>query len=141
MNIEFLLVFVINTHALKVYKTLTFPENDSGLAGLKFKPPISDVEFTNSITICARFNFERLHNSMLFDFANQEGERYLKLKIRYPTTWLVFGDSLKGRNSFASWVLQDPASKDYIIFFANIWHHICLAYSHGGQIRLTLVNM
>ena len=149
MNIGFLLVFAISSHALKVYQSLELPENQSGLAGLEFKDSSLDVafkdssldvEFNNSITICTRFNFGRLQNAVLFEFANDE-ERYLKLSIRYPSTWLSFGDSLKGPKSFASWVLQDPLTKDYAIFFAKKWHHICLAFdSSNGQIRLILVN-
>ena len=140
MNIGFLLVFAISSHALKVYQSLALPENQSGLAGLEFKDSSLDVEFSNSITICTRFNFGRLQNAVLFEFANDE-ERYLKLSIRYPNTWLSFGDSLKGPKSFASWVLQDPLTKDYAIFFAKKWHHICLTFdSSNGQIRLILVN-
>ena len=120
-----LLVFLATQcHALKVYQSLLSANSQSGLAGLKFKGPLKDVEFSNSITACARFNFGRLQRSVLFDFGNQQHDDFLRIKVKHPATWVVLGDSLKGPRSFASWVLQDPISKDYTVFFGNKWHHM-----------------
>ena len=136
-------ILVSACNGLKVYQSLLSPDSTSGVAGLKFIGPILNTEFSSSVTICGRFNFRRLQQSALFDFTN-ENERLMFLQIRYPTTWFQFGNPLNGPNSFASWVLQDPKTKDYSIFFASKWHHLCISYdSNDGnsKIILSLVKM
>ena len=137
----YILILLPCVYSLKVYQSLLPPESQFGLAGLKLKTTdYNGVALSNSLTICARFNFGRLQNSILFDIANKKNEHYTNLQIKYPNTWLRFGDSRNGPKSFASWVMQDPVTEEYTIFFANKWHHLCLSYETDGYIRVTLVS-
>ena len=138
--------------SLKVYHSQLPIESKSGLSGLKYlKEQQNSIIFSNSFTICSRFNFKKLGNTArLFEIqpSNNSEANFLWLSISYPWTWFGFGNSdkkLNGKGFYSSWLLQDPITKDFNIWYTNKWHHVCIAYdsekSHITFIKVLCSNM
>ena len=101
MLLIILLLFRI-CFSLKVYHSQLPIESKSGLSGLKYlKEQQNSNIFSNSFTICSRFNFKKLGNTArLFEIqpSNNSEANFLWLSISYPWTWFGFGNSDKKLN-------------------------------------------
>ena len=142
-----ILIFITTTSALKIYRSSLPISNTSGLSGLKYKnEPNKNIDFNDGLTACARFNYKKLgKKSRLFDFGKEGGytKDFLWFRIGYPATWFGFGNKKEGKGYVSSWVLQDPKTESYNIWYANRWHHVCIAFdakrSHLAVIKVCIL--
>ena len=119
------------TKSLSVYQSTLPIESSTGVAGLKYINPHQNVSFSNGITICARFNYLKLgHEAKLFEIGPTTV--YFWFKVDYPATWFGFG-SARTSKSYNSWILKDPSTEEYNIWYTNKWHHICVAYDQNSN--------
>ena len=138
------LFLITSSWALKIYHSTLSVSSNSGLSGLKYKHVQNgNLNFNDGITICARFNYKKLgEKAWLFDFDRKgKGKPFLWFRIMYPNTWFGFGRYDKGRGHYSSWALKDPKTQNYNIWYANRWHHICIAFdakrSHIAVIKVS----
>ena len=144
MKFSISLLLVTSSWALKIYHSTLSVSSNSGLSGLKYiNAQNVDIDFNEGITICARFNYKKLgEKAWLFDLDRKgKGKPFLWFRIMYPNTWFGFGRYDKGRGYYSSWVLKDPKTQNYNIWFANRWHHVCIAFdakrSHIAVIKVS----
>ena len=91
--------------SLRIFESTLPIDSLTGVSGLKYIPTEDqdDVRFTNSFTICARFNYQLLgNNAFLIDIVPKViGSRdFFWFKINYPASWWGFGNSEKGVGNF-----------------------------------------
>ena len=118
-------------HLLTVSLALKVYENESSNkpnpdAGLRLIPKSSgDSNFTQGITICGRFKYQRLSKeSTMFDIAaQQQDQRLVWSFMGYKETFIGFGDNHE------NWVVKNPPDNNFLIWASNRWHHVCLAYN------------
>ena len=91
--------------------------------------------------MCIRFNYKKLNSGDLarilaignpHTFIAKPGEwtaDFVYMYARYPATWFGFGYLDKGDGYYSSYVLEDPEKKTFMLFQANRWHHVCVAFS------------
>ena len=87
--------------SLKIFESTLPIDSLTGVSGLKYVPTEDqvDVQYTNSFTICSRFNYQLLgNNAFLIDIVPKViGSRdFFWFKINYPASWWGFGNSEKG---------------------------------------------
>ena len=124
------LVFVlINTClSLKIYRS-NLSIGKSGLSGLKYVHSGQNLISTNSFTVCGRFNYKRLGGeSVIFDLDKNLAASFLWLTMGYPYTWVNFGNFETDHIASTSYILKDPKTDEFSIWYTNKWHHICFAY-------------
>ena len=130
---KFVVIMINSCLSLKIYHSIA---SESEISGIKFINPNQNVTFTNSLTVCGRFNYKKLGaESVIFD-------SIIWLQMRYHLSFLFFGDWREKNNPiFASYILQNPNTQDFRIWYPNKWHHLCLAYdSQTNHITLVMVN-
>ena len=102
MVTELVLMLIIGSGAsLRIFESTLPIDSLTGVSGLKYVPSEDqvDVRYTNSFTICARFNYQLLGgNAFLIDIVPKIiGSRdFFWFKINYPASWWGFGNSEKG---------------------------------------------
>ena len=141
-----IMIFITTSSALKIYRSSLPISNTSGLSGLKYKnEPNKNIDFKDGFTACARFNYKKLGGkAWLFDFGTNGGDdrEFLWFRIAYPATWFGLGNKKGGKGYVSSWVLQDPKTENYNIWYANKWHHVCIAFdakrSHIAVIKVCI---
>ena len=139
-----IMLLVTSSCALKIYHSTLPISSNSGVSGLKYKNEQNkDFDFDEGLTVCARFNYKKLGGkAWLFDFDKQEGigKSFLWFRIMYPATWFGFGNYGGGKR-YSSWALKDPRNNNYNIWYANRWHHVCIAFdkrrSHIAVIKVS----
>ena len=139
-----IMMLIMSSSSLKIYRSTLPISSNSGVSGLKYKNEQNkNINFNEGFTICARFNYKKLgHKSWLFDF-DQKGKSksFLYLRIEYPATWFGLGN-FGGGKRYASWLLKDPKTKNFNIWYANRWHHVCIAFdaksSHIALIKVSV---
>ena len=57
----------------------------------------------------------------------------------YPATWFGFGNNYISDAS-ASWILKNPFTKEFNIFYMNKWHHLCLAYEKNTN-KISMIKV
>ena len=141
------MILITTSSGLKIYRSNLPISSNSGLSGLKYKnEPNKNIDFNDGLTACARFNYKKLgKKSRLFDFGKEGGytKDFLWFRIGYPATWFGFGNKKEGKGYVSSWVLQDPKTESYNIWYANRWHHVCIAFdakrSHIAVIKVSIL--
>ena len=149
--------------SLRIFESTLPIDSLAGVSGLKYVPTDdqTDVRFTNSFTICARFNYQLLgNNAFLIDIVPKIiGSRdFFWFKINYPASWWGFGNSEKGVGNivkhvfifevaqfhvsgyFSNWILQDPITDSFGIWHTYSWHHICITYD-STQSHITIAKV
>ena len=121
---KFLLLIVLlpfYTNGIKVYKSTLSLEERATPVGLHFqKSKSQNKRFTNSVTFCARFRYERLgkfedRSSRIFDIngpSYNAALSFLWLNARYPETWFGFGNYGKPM-SYSNWILFEPLTREF----------------------------
>ena len=143
----YIIILITSSCALKIYHSTLPISRNSGLSGLKYKnEPKKDINFNDGLTACARFNYKKLgRKAWLFDFGTNGGDdrEFLWFRIAYPATWFGLGNKKGGKGYVSSWVLQDPKTENYNIWYANKWHHVCIAFdakrSHIAVIKVCII--
>ena len=122
-------IFLIGTClSLKIYRS-SLPIGKSGLSGLKYVHSGQNLISTNSLTVCGRFNYKRLGGeSVIFDLDKNLAVSFLWLTMGYPYTWVNFGNFETDHIASTSYILKDPKTDEFSIWYTNKWHHICFAY-------------
>ena len=116
--------------SLKIYKSNVPIDGNSGLSGLKYLHSKENVVFTNSLTVCGRFNFKRLGGkSIMFDIDKNLATSFLFLPMNYPNTFVNFGNFDKDHIAMSSYILNDPKTEEFSIWYTNKWHHVCFGYN------------
>ena len=60
---------------------------------------------------------------------------------RVPVMFFTFG-SPRAKGSHKAFLLTDPDTGEYIIWTANRWSHVCIAYEKArGFIKVVLVSL
>lgn len=121
------------TEALVVYKS-TLSINQIGIpSGLHYIPNNGQImSQSNSFTVCCRFNYQRLLNRpRILDIVNPNhpSQSFLEINAGYPYSWWRLGNYEKGNESFSNWIVKDPVTNGFSVWTANLWHHLCVAYS------------
>lgn len=117
------------SNALDAYKSTLPIEKVSGASGIKLKNGFSFKKtFTNSLTFCTRFNFQRLGNRILEFRDPLTLELLLWIRLEAKFTWFGYGNHLV-EGSYSSWLLKDPHSNNYAVWQSNNWHHLCISYN------------
>ena len=131
---KLILIMINNCLSLKIYHSIG---SESGISGLKFINPNQNVASTNSLTVCGRFNYKKLGaESVIFD-------NIIWLQMRYPLTFIYFGDWREKNNPvYANYIVQNPNTQDFSVWYTNKWHHLCMAYdSKTNYITFVMVNL
>ena len=131
----FMLIVALNlsnfSWSLKVYHSLLPIDSDSGLAGLHFlkQNQSAAVSFTNSLTYCLRFKYQKLGEQSYIWYIGAPGSwvYLMKLSAAYPATWFHFGANYR-ENGYSNWILKDPIKNQFDIWYTNKWQHVCIAY-------------
>ena len=107
---ELVVMLVIGSGAsLRIFESTLPIDSLTGVSGLKYVPSEDQVDarYTNSFTICARFNYQLLGgNAFLIDIVPKViGSRdFFWFKINYPASWWGFGNSEKGVGNMGKYV-------------------------------------
>ena len=125
--------FTSNIIALKIYQSNVGFQNEKVISGLFYKKQTrQNIILSQNMTICVRFNFKRLsHLSQIIAIKNsnsQNDPNFLRIRARYPESWINFGNSEHGTGSKSSWILHDPKLNSYSIWETYKWHHICFSF-------------
>ena len=133
-----LLVFRTEAQSLKTYKAET-SDDEYDIIGLHYKKSANqaNVKLT-SFTICLRFNYLRIgqtaHIINLMTTDKNE-PKLLNLEPRFPTSYIFFGQSKKGKGYFDSEILRESANgTNYAIWKTNMWHHLCVAFDGSTHV-------
>ena len=140
-----IMMLIMSSSSLKIYRSTLPISSNSGVSGLKYiNEQNKNINFNEGFTVCARFNYKKLSwKSWLFDF-DQKGKTksFLWFKISYPNTWFGLGNFGGGGKKYGSWLLKDPETKNFNIWYANRWHHVCIAFeaksSHIALIKVSV---
>ena len=126
---------------IKLFEAIAIYESEEALnatdpfAGLKFirNSTKQDSDFTQGVTFCVRFNFNRLSDgSTIFSVENPGRPLAVLAFAGYQETFLFFG----GMN----WIVKDPESQTFRLWTTNKWHHMCLGYDRNSSF-LTLIRV
>ena len=127
---KLVLIFIGTCLSLKIYKSNVPIESKSGLSGLKYIHSKENVIFTNSLTVCGRFNYKRIgEKAVMFDIDKNLATSFLFFGMDYPNTFLNFGNFDKNHTAMSSYILNDPKTEEFIIWHTNKWHHLCFGYN------------
>ena len=138
---KLILIFISCALSLKVYHSTLSTDDNKKTSGLKYLlGHHKNISFTNNLSFCARFNYKRLNVMLFRTYSKNKFETpFINLRITYPTAFFSIGDRLK-ENSFGSWILNDPKTNEFVIWYAYQWHHVCFAYkSVSSHIALVKV--
>ena len=144
-----LLVYIVailnlknSSSALKVYHSLLPVDSDSGLAGLHYLKQNQSVSFTNSLTYCLRFKYQKLGDQSFIWFIGEPGSwvNSMILRAQYPATWFLFGPTYQ-HFGHSNWIVKDPITNEFDIWRTNNWHHLCISYDKvNNLLSMTKVN-
>ena len=147
-----LVLFLINTStlSLKVYRSIEVV-NDNSIKtrqhGLYYLKQNQTATFTNSVTFCSRFNYQRFAKgaeARIWEI-KEPGSwvHFMFISAQYPATWFFFGNN-HIPNADSNWVLKDPITNDFNIWRMNTWHSVCMAYnkenSHIAMIKVSFLH-
>ena len=149
MRLKLLLCFMVTilnfsnfSWSLKVYHSLLPVDSDSGLAGLHYLKQNQSVSFTNSLTYCLRFKYQKLGEQAFIWYIGAPGSwvYLMKLSAAYPATWFHFGPTYQDMG-YSNWILKDPIKNQFDIWYTNKWQHLCIAYDNvNNSLTITKVN-
>ena len=140
---KFVLLLAASCASLKVYRSTLPLGSKSGISGLKFVNQNDKINYTNSMTFCGRFNYKNLGSqSIMFSIDEEMKIRpYLWIKMEYPLAFMSFGNYDNDQVNFANWILQNPKTEEFSIWYPNKWHHFCIAHDNErSHIALVLVS-
>ena len=150
-QILYLVLYLINSiTALKAYRSIRVV-NDTLVKtrqhGLHYLKQNQTATFTNSVTFCLRFNYQRFgdwHKARIWTIKEPGSWVYfLVLNAQYPATWLLFGNNHRS-NAHSNWVLKDPITNDFNMWRMNTWHSLCIAYnkktSHIAVVKVSSIS-
>ena len=129
--------------SLKIYKSTQPMHIQKAYSGLIYMPEMKNYTFSQSLTMCMRFNVMRLH-VMIMHIANSDN-RFFYLKPDMKSTWLFFGNDGNTSRSYGSWVLQEDDS--FNLWKINHWHHFCFHYKNETgtmsvvKVKSKLINL
>ena len=139
---KFVLLLAASCASLKVYRSTLPLGSKSGISGLKFVNQNENIYFTNSMTFCGRFNYKNLGSQSIMFSIDEEIRPFLWIKMEYPLAFMSFGNYDNDHIHFANWILQNPKTEEFSIWYPNKWHHYCIAYdSKRSHIALVMVNL
>ena len=126
---KFVLLLAASCASLKVYRSTLPLGSKSGISGLKFVNQNENIYFTNSMTFCGRFNYKNLGSQSIMFSIDEEIRPFLWIKMEYPLAFMSFGNYDNDRINFANWILQNPKTEEFSIWYTNKWHHVCFGYN------------
>ncbi len=104
-----------------------------------------DIFASRGLTICGRFNYKQLlHESLFWKVASPEWD-LLWMHTMYTSAFFGFGNrfpngSVIREKSYANWIIKDPIRDKYLIWIADSWHSLCLAF-HKPTSEIILVKV
>ena len=149
MKLTFL-VLLSNVIALKIFMSNKNENGEKIISGLHHKSKIDDIRpvFSNSLTICIRFNIKRYGTKMknpaqILEIENKKFT-FLGLRATYPTSTLFWSKS-NSKDNILRW-LYDPRRRiSYPMWKLYVWHHVCYSYSkknsHTSLVRVRKNNV
>ncbi len=136
-NLRFLTLLVIFQVSfvrakITVFESISALDSNRKLSGLHLKANKTSVSLSNfdGLTICGRFDFKSLNQARSqFISIWSPSWSVLKIEIGYQLSFFGFGNN-DTHGSMPSYMLQDVEQddNDYMIWSANKWHHMCIAY-------------
>ena len=144
-----LVILLINSClSLKIYHSIPKNEETTGEeSGFRYSKQqnLNIGQITkNNLTFCIRFNYKTLEDILLFKFKPKISEsKFTYLHIVYPKSFFGLGlTNDDGQSVSSSWILKNPDTNDFNIWFAFKWHHVCFAYeSTKSHISVVKVNI
>ncbi len=135
--------FVDSAETLKVYRSSEPIESLRPLAGLQLDTSKTSVTITKGLTLCVRLNYRLLaENSKLFIIESPEWG-LMWFKVNYRASFFGFGTGT-GVNTKSNWIIKDLEKNRFMIWMANNWHHVCIAYdkqsSHIALVKVMIVR-
>ena len=101
---------------LKMYNSTLTRDDTHKISGLQLlENQIRNVNWSSGITICTRFNYKKILDSILFTFGQNSG---VSSTLGYPTSRLYFPSSIP-------WPSFQVEKSVYLS--NNKWNHWCLA--------------
>ena len=131
INFISIILTVRYSFSLKVYRSLLPIESTEGIAGLHYLNENSNL-VASSLTFCLRFNYKKLGPTIWHMRKPEEKNSLMYLGAWYPNTWFNFGRKW--------WILKDPIRDSFLVWYANKWHHLCVAYDRVND-TLTMVKV
>ena len=127
---KLILLFISSCFSLKLYKSNLPFLNESENSGLHYTNEHEGFTFSNSITFCLRFKYQRLFKDpkILLIQEPHANNNFLMLNAQYPHTWFHFGN-VYYESARSNWILKDPVKNNFNIWYANKWQHLCISYS------------
>ena len=127
---KLVIIFIGTCLSLKIYHSNLSIDSESGLSGLNYINTKENAILTNSLTVCGRFNYKRLgKKSIMFDIDKNLATSFLFYRMDYPNTFLNFGNFDKNHTAMSSYILNDPKTEEFSIWYTNKWHHVCFGYN------------
>ena len=80
---KLVLLLLSTALSLKIYKSNLPLDSKSGFSGLKYINPKQKFEYTNSLTICGRFNYKRIGKEAIVFDIEKNGVKRLVPDINY----------------------------------------------------------
>ena len=101
---------------LKMYNSTLTRDDTHKISGLQLlENQIRNVNWSSGITICVRFNYKKIIDSILFTFGQDSG---VSSTLGYPTSRLNFP-------SIISW--KSSQVEKSVFLSNNKWNHWCFA--------------
>ena len=142
-----LVILLINScFSLKVYHSIPKNKGTTGEeSGFRYSEQqnLNIGQITkNDLTFCIRFNYKTLDDILLFKFKPKiSGSKFTYLHIVYPKSFFGLGlTNDDGKSVSSSWILKNPITNDFNIWFAFKWHHFCFAYE-STKSRISVVKV
>ena len=103
--------------SLKMYNSTLSRNNTKEMSGLKLiDGQQQNIDWSNGITICSRFNLKKINGQFLFYFGDGPGG--VRIYLGYPESMAYFGQYFEwpnDKNKKANWLTIDQ------------WNHLCFA--------------
>ena len=145
----FLLAVFAESRSLQVYSRSILPDDQNQKVGLRYsnsqigEGPI----LTNGITICVRFNYQRLGtgDNVLFNIGKSKA-----ISLSFNLRWNVknnlpnLGGVVVKQNDQLIFYLPWIGEKNYLARYAyiRIWHHMCIALdTENSRLQLVFVSV